>query len=300
MTYQDFKDELSSRLSQLLDENISIEFKEVKKNNGVILHGLLFNDRERNIAPTIYLDYFYDKYQNDALYSMDVICDDIMSQYRQYAPGEDFDVTLFTDFEKAKNMIGYKLINFEQNRDLLEEIPYVKFLDLAIVFYCMVKADFSGNGSILIRNEHINLWGVTAEDLLELARKNTPGLLGSQISSISDFLGNIAEEYDLPPESLAFLDTTPLYVLSNTVNLFGACCILYKNLLEKFSEELDSDLIIIPSSIHEVLLLKDDDIYDSDMLCELINHVNKTSLAAEDILSNHAYYYRRDSKMITY
>ncbi len=58
-----------------------------------------------------------------------------------------------------------KLINYERNRELLKRVPYYRFLDLAIVFLCLVESDSSGTATVLIHNEHLTYWGITRDDL---------------------------------------------------------------------------------------------------------------------------------------
>lgn len=82
----------------------------------------------------------------------------------------------------------FKLINYEQNKNLLQKIPHIKILDLAIIFNCLVDADETGNATILIYNQHLSLWNITKDDLYHLAMKNTPALLTYELRDMSDVL----------------------------------------------------------------------------------------------------------------
>ena len=301
MTYQDFETEVLSKVTEQLPDSHSAKIKPIGKNNGVMLHGLIINNGHSNISPTIYLDYYYDEYNKG--HTFDELIDEIMTQYHRYSLDDDFDVTLFTDYEKCRHNISYKLINYEKNKEMLKDVPHIIYLDLAIVFYCILESAVLQTSSILIRNVHLKLWNIDANDLFDIASENTPCLLSSDIINLSDIVrdildNNIADEDECLDEDE--FEKCPMYVLTNRIKLYGACCILYKNLLEEFAKQLKNDLYIIPSSIHEVLLVPKSDAYTGEYLTELVREVNATQLQPEDVLSDHVYYYSRKDDAITY
>ncbi len=298
MTYQEFENEIMAILPSHLPADCSTILKPVQKNNGVILHGIIISSSETNISPTVYLDPFWDQYKSNI--SMEEIAKSIAKIYEENKTCEEFDVSVFTDFEKCKNSITYKLINYEKNKALLEEIPHVIYLDLAIVFYCLISANEGETRSILIRNEHIKLWNVKSNDLFELASCNTPKLLNSHLSDLSDTMRKIAKASNNEELYMQANYDNQIYVLTNKLNIYGACCILYKQLLQKISERLDSDLYIIPSSVHEVLLIPSTSDINPDGLSNMIQAVNDTELSKDEVLSDHLYYYSRQENCISY
>lgn len=303
MTYQEFENEIVEKINKNLPEGHQTAVKPVDKNNGVVLHGLIINNGLCNISPTIYLDYYYDEYQKG--HSIESLSEQIITQYQKFALEEDFDITLFTDYEKCSKNISYKLINYEKNKTLLQDIPHIVYLDLAIVFYCLINSNPFETSSILIRNSHIKHWNVTVDELFEVASNNTPRLLESDIMNLNDLVSELLSKNpdiklgELTNEDILNEDSS-MYVLTNKIKLYGACCILYKNLLEEFASKIGSDLYIIPSSVHEVLLLPKTIEYDDEYLSSLVKEVNSIDLSTEDILSDHVYYYSRQDDAITY
>ena len=300
MTYQKFEKEIVDTINKNLPKGHQTLIKPVDKNNGVVLHGLIINNGLCNISPTIYLDYYYDEYKKG--FDIDYLAKQIITQYQRFALEEDFDITVFTDYEKCKPNISYKLINYEKNKELLKDVPHIIYLDLAIVFYCLLNTSPSEASSILIRNSHMKHWGVTCDDLFDVASNNTPKLLESDIKNLTDIVKELIEDnpsIDLDSDNMLDTDSS-MYVLTNKIKLYGACCILYKNLLEEFASKVGSDLYIIPSSVHEVLLLPNNIEYDRDYLTDLVKEVNSGELSTEDILSDHVYYYSRKDDAITY
>ncbi len=171
----------------------------------------------------------------------------------------------------------------------------MEFLDLSIVFQCLVEDKEIGTATTLIHNAHAKLWGVSVGELHSAAVRNTPKLLGYEIKGLWEMLHEIMQEENFPEEPEYGV---PLYLLSNRCRVNGAACILYPNLLKDFSEALGSRFYIIPSSVHGVLFLPADDTDRSGELRETIKEVNDTQLIPEEILSYSLYYYDRETDEI--
>lgn len=306
MTYHTFEREVVKLITTKLPSGHNAIVKSIGKNNGVMLHGLIINNGHSNISPTIYLDYYYDKLDEGS--SIEELANQIVSQYNKYALEDDFDITIFTDYEKCKSHISYKLINYEQNKSLLKDIPHIVYLDLAIVFYCLLDSDLSQSSSILIRNAHLNMWGVSVDDLYAVASVNTPKLLTIETKKLVDIINELVSESNVIYDSDSHGNVSntlddknpPIYVMTNNIKLYGACCILYENALRDWAKKLKANLYIIPSSIHEVLLIPDNGNFDEQYLTELVRDVNSSQLSLEDVLSDHVYYYSSKEDAITY
>ena len=186
MTKKEFVAEVITAVEELLP-NCEIEAKEIQKNNGVLLQGLIIKNGRCNISPTIYLDYYYDRYVEGS--EIQNLANQIIQKYEDYSLEEDFDISVYCDFEKAKKHICYKLVNYEQNKELLSDVPHIKYLDLAIVFYYLLDGiDSEGLSTILVKNSHMKHWGVIKEDLYEIAEKNTPILLGVECKTLDEVI----------------------------------------------------------------------------------------------------------------
>lgn len=288
MQYETFKHLIIEKLHSHFQEPKNITIHEITKINGFKMEGLVILDQGFNIAPTLYLDYYFKKYESGTDFT-DVL-EELIMNYEANRPRTPIDVSFFTDYEQAKHRIVFKVINYEKNRELLENIPHFPFLDLAIVFYCLVHSDATGNASILIHHQHMQRWNATPEQLMQLSMENTPSLLEYELRSMESILSD--------NNRIRIPSLYPMYVLTNYSHLNGACCILYKNLLKQFSEKINSDFFILPSSIHEVILLPANDISAIEALSEMVKEVNTVEVSEDEILSDHAYYYsRRDNCM---
>lgn len=291
----EFAETIREELEELMKKETTVSIHSITKNNGVVLHGITISAESRNISPTIYLEEFYRDFLSGKKISE--IVREIHGIYINDTYKENIDISFFTEFEKAKEKIVYKLVNYEKNKALLEEIPHVRYLDLAIVFQCIVKSRELGNATILIRNNHLALWQKTGEEIYEIALKNTPEILPPDLRTMEEILGELYS-FDNDEESFditAGIGQTGMYVLSNTKRLCGAGTILYSGVLKEFAKASQADLIILPSSVHEVIILPAQNRYDRDNLKQMVSEVNETQVDAQEVLSDGVYLYLREA-----
>ncbi len=290
------KDTFNLTIKEILERNFQAEGKillqKVRKNNGVILDSIIIQMPGRNISPTIYLDAFYEMH----LQGMDVeeAAVRVLAAYYNGRPKKELNLDFFKDFEQVKNRIVYRIINAKQNADLLEEIPHVLLMDLAICFYYAFCDEQLGDGMITIHNKHMEWWNTSTKELMTLACQNTPRLFKVEMETLTKVVETI---YGEELGELHGKDC-PLYVLTNEQKNQGAVCILYEGMLDKISVTLGGSFYMIPSSIHEVILFKENGDEDIYALHRLIKEVNETHLNEEEILSDYPYYYDSKAKKL--
>lgn len=295
MKYQKFIDDVVKHVSASVRNGQKVVLQPVVKNNGTVYDGLIIIDPVLNISPTIYLNPYYHRFLNGV--SMEDIYEDILDTYYENLPTEDFDISLFRDFEKARHRIAFKLVNKEKNKELLTDVPYVEFQDLALIFICIVNDFMNEYATILIHNQHLALWGVTTETLYHLAMENAPKLLPYKFDNLENLLERT--EY----ESLSGLQTYNMYILTNKLKIHGSTCITYPRLLKRIADFLEDNLIIIPSSIHEVLIIPESITkpeYSMEDFRSMIAEINETELTDDEVLSDHAYLYERYTGILRY
>jgi hypothetical protein len=257
-----------------------------------LLDGLTIQENNCNISPTIYLNYYYDELLTGK--PLSVICDHILQTYHSSKPDENIDVSFYTNYENISNKILFKLIHAKKNEELLKEIPHILYLDLAIVFYCLISTTPGGSATILIHNQHLNFWNIQTSDLYQQALCNTPSLLKVELKNMNTIMQELFIDGQL--DDCMEADSSPMYVLTNTQKLYGAGCILYTDVLNQFATRLDTDLYILPSSIHEVILLPADPDTSVEELNQMVCDVNETQVLSEEILSDHVYFYSLSQK----
>ncbi len=279
MDINNFLTEVEERLKEKMNTDIVIKIQKVRKNNNVIYYGLIIHKPEKNIAPTIYLNAFYDMYISGM--DMDDVIQCIMDTYKKGEVKESIDMDFFCNFDAVKERIAYRLINAERNKELLEQIPHILFMDLAICFYYAFYQEELGEGMILIQNTHMEMWGTNHKELMKLAEKNTGRMLPPSIVSMKTLLREMFEESVDPG----------LYVLTNEKKCQGAAVLLYPHILEEAAEQLGGNFYVLPSSIHEVILLKERGNENPEGLKDMIREANDSQVAMEEVLSDYPYYY---------
>lgn len=297
MEYKEFVEYIKMNAGYIAGEGGNITINHVIKNNGCEMDGLVIMEKGKDIAPTIYLDSFYELYTNGE--NIKSIIRQIEVIYEQNKNNVTFDVNILKHFDTIKDKIVYKVVNYRSNEKLLEQVPHKRILDLAVVFYCLLDNEYGRSATALIYNNNLKNWNVTIDDVYKAALKNTPDLLHSKISSMAALFEKCGVNVDGEEVDLKDYVPSDMYVLTNESKLNGAACILYENVLYDFAKKLGADLYILPSSVHEVILLPKLSMFEKDELVNMVKEVNTEGVAADEVLSDHVYEYNRTERLIT-
>lgn len=278
-------------------EGYSVQIQTVVKNNDTRLTGIVIRSNDSNIAPTIYLDGFFGQYQDGM--PMDEVIKKVIDTYEQNKVTGRFDVSMVTDYASVSNRICVKLVNAAKNQDLLADAPHVMVSDLAVIFYIVLSKDNGSTATITVRNNLMKLWNVTTEQLYEMAMDNTQrmfrGTVKSMASIMTEMLGNRMDEecanefYDMAVGE----DEVPMYIATNNIRIDGSVVILYDGLLREFASRVGSDFYILPSSVHETILVPVSEDIQLDYLRDMVREINRTEVAPEEVLSDNVYIYSR-------
>lgn len=305
MEYGRFLAEVKQLVQEKIGDEYEVGIRKVPKNKGVMLDGLSINLKIGSLAPVLYLNAYYEQLGSNM--TLTEIVADIVSIYKTHIRLPVHVAEALSDFDNIKDKVAFKLIQAETNLELLADIPNIRFLDMAIVFYLLLDKSEIGQMTSLIHNSHLGIWGITEEEVYRLAKMNTPKLLPAKIKTMKEVMCEMLaaqfediDEADTIGELLADMpDKPPLYVFSNQYGTNGAGCILYEGCLAEFAQAQNSDIIILPSSIHEVLLTPDSEDMNYMDMEDMVNHINQEEVAEEDVLSNRVYRYSLRTKEIT-
>lgn len=258
MEYEIFKGVVGEKFKEFLPEkyqDAQVEIRPVDKVNRT-LDGLSIrvNEPGMNISPTIYVNHMYEDY---------VTTENLNATLERAAEGfikameqkESINVSELTNAECAKDKIVFQLINTEQNKEMLANMPHREFKDLSVIYRMVVKIDGEGIASTPVHNGLADTLGFTEEQLFKLAAENTKRLLPPVVKSMNDVMREIFMKDGMPPEIADMMlgEMPPeqqMYVISNNKGINGAVSMLYEDGLHDLAEKLGSDLYIMPSSIH--------------------------------------------------
>ena len=282
----------------------SVMVHKVTKNNNLVLTGISIRSREVNLAPTIYMDGYYNDYKNGR--PMVEILAEVERAYNTYKAEQDFDVSSITDFNLVQDKICYKLVNRDKNKELLADTPYLPFQDLAVIFYVVVSEDRVGTGTVTVHDNLMEMWGnPDIKELYRIAKNNTQRRYKGRVSNMMEIMGEIishsADNVDSDVVDAFFeMDSVyednmmPMFVATNNKKVNGAGVILYDGLLRTFAEKIGGDFYILPSSVHEVLFVPANGDIDARYLIQMVKEVNATEVSPDEVLSDNVYMYHAD------
>lgn len=289
MTYYQFVQAVEGRIKEAVKESVAVRIHTAEKNNGTIRRGLTLTEQDINISPTIYLEEYYRQFQNGG--SLEHITSDILRLYNEVRFQKSWGEEKLYDYSQVKEKVIYRLVNYESNEKMLRNVPYIVYLDLAIVFCVLLEVTKYGTATMAIRNDHLDLWGVEKEELYRQASENTSKFLPDDFSSMSAVIEELTEESEA---HISFEDKEEeMYVLSNRIHSYGAAAILYSGRMEGIGMYLKSNYYILPSSVHEVIVVPEKAAVEKEDLSAMVAEINRTQVEAEEVLSDHAYYYDR-------
>lgn len=294
MTINDFAKEICRAVATRLGSHYTATVKTIDKNNGLELTGIVIRHDEKEIAPLIYIDSLYSRYTTDG-YPFDSTVSDVISTYMAFAdnsaglPGLPDDIS---DYNAAKNSITLKLINTEKNRNMLEKIPHVNILDLSAIFVYVLSMDENNTTTMTITNQHMDIWGINTDTLYQNALTCTQKIMPYRMETIWDVMESIT---GIPQDTSKETMLPAMYVLTNKWKTHGAACMLYPMLLADFATACGSDFYIIPSSIHELLLIPGgkNTTGPANEIADIIASVNDAQVDSTEVLSYSLYKYSR-------
>ena len=296
MNYEEFKNEFVDALQERLFERgneVNITVNTVEKMNETY-EAITVTPDGSNIGMNLNLEVFAEAYENGV--DFDEIVEQVTHKVEDHLSNmPTFDVQALTDYEQMKDKLSMEVVASDRNAELLTKVPHQEMEDMAVVYRFVMESDEAGRASILITNELIERMGVTPEQLHADALENAPEIRPAVIKGMNEvmieMMGPDAAAMfgmdELPQDEKMFVATVPDKVA-------GAGVIAYQNFMDEAAERVGGDFFILPSSTHEVLLVKDDGEANFRDLKAMVEEVNATQVAPEEKLTDSVYHY--DSK----
>ncbi len=290
-----FEAEVLKRLLQTANCSNNVSIQTVDKNNDQKRRGIVIRSAGSKVSPVFYLDLMYEKYLDGM--TLDQIVEAVWQFYSEDENVRKIDINDFLDWERVKSRLFLRVISTDMNRVSLETAIHKDILDLSAVVY--VKMDLpSGDGAayVIVRKEHIAIWQQREETVYETALQNTRQENISFVSitnAISSMLSENEREM-LLGDSLLAVDS-PLYVLTNEACHFGAVYMLLPEVMDQIADKKGDDLYVLPSSIHEILVLAVSEVPNLPGLREIVQDVNEMQVPPDSRLSNHVYRYSKEN-----
>ncbi|MBR4719423.1 MAG: hypothetical protein IKP31_04160 [Lachnospiraceae bacterium] len=292
--FEQFADEVQIAMKSRYPDD-RVEIKRVTKNNGVIYTGITVSSEDEKVYPTMYLEPFYEETVNGSL--TDELIDRMCGIYESRRVGNTLSLDHLCEYMAVKDRLRCKLINYEANKAILEDIPYRRFLDLAIVPYCIVMGSdiggvLPGEASFVITYRNLEMWDVKADEVMEESIRNTLCEENPCITEMYELLKRLNPS--LTQVAGDEMKKCPMYVMT-TEGSNGAVSMIYEDKIKEFCDRIDSDVYVIPSSINEIILVPSREDTSSEMLNDMVKEINATQLEPVEVLSDHVYYFEKDA-----
>lgn len=298
MSFEEFTGNVVKEIRVKMGDAFQIGKREVTKNNNVKLTGIAVMKEGADIGPYIYLDEFYREYESGGMKSDEIVNEVCRLILKHLEDVPDVDISGFCNWETVHGDIYPKLVNAEQNKELLEKIPHRHFLDLAVVYYAVARDHArEDSGTILIHNGHMEIWGQEEENLYQTAMMNMRADGEADLITLETIIKRIAG-ITFPKKDGNASHDTDMYILTNRHRRFGAAEILDKKTLRMIADQLGDRFIVLPSSVHETIVLPPKDAKKYDGLAKMVREVNDTQVDREERLSYHVYVYSRDEETL--
>lgn len=292
MTYQEFVENVKEKLAVREElKNVTLSIESRMKNNGFERVGIRFDEKES--SPLFYMEEAYRKYLNGEY--VNVIVDDLIKTWKQLQIEMQHDISIYDleNYDSIKERIQYRLINYEKNQDMLKNVPHRKYLNLAVIYVLNLSEDDYGMKTMLITNRHMEMWKVSLYEIESQARSSVYNSAENfQMIGMHQLIEELTgirepEEYE------------PMYVLTNIYRNYGANAILCDDFMERVAEILNCDFYAIPSSVHEIIVVKCYGAPSKEEMNEMLNEVNRSQVPEDEILGDKVFFYSREQKRLS-
>lgn len=309
LNYEEFKEKVKNEITDHMSpeyRDCGVAIKETMKTNREV-DGLMLRDIPglSNASPTIYINDLYAEYEISGDFEAVIDKAGKTMETAIHSFDQDFAKDAI-DTSKMIDNVFFTLINAEQNRELLENVPHREFEDLAVVYRWNLGSSETGVFTNLVNNDLAEREGLTEEDLFKAANENTKNMFPVTVRNMNEVIaemmfgeGALGEEMSQEfNEMMADIpDERAMYVISNKANMYGAASILYEDHLHELSEKLGTDLYILPSSTHEVIAISSN-FGSPEELAEMVYEINMDQVDINDRLSNQVYHYDKDLRTL--
>jgi hypothetical protein len=301
LDYESFKKKVLKEFLSYLPERYSdctLEIRRVPKINHC-LTGVVIRPKETKgsfCSPTFYMERMYEQYKNCG--SFEQVMSDQAVYLEESLKMLPEDVMKY-DFESMKSRIIFQVVNTEHNREMIAQCPHRNIMDLTVVYRVVLSVDEDGVSGYLITNDIARLENKTEEELYELAMKNTKKIFPFKSERIEQTMSRLMKKWGASDESIetSFKDTDKIpkkervYVISNKYEFFGANALLYKDVIGKVVKSIGTDCYVLPSSVHDLVVLSTDVFSETDKLADLVRETNNEHVRVSDRLSDSIYLY---------
>ena len=301
MDFETFRENLARDIKETLEarsgSDFEVEHRTAEKVNGNY-EAIVVKPADSEVGVSLNASTLYKDYESGVSYeTIAKGATDLADRSLRNQP--EFDVDSFKDYDKMKGTLAMEVVSKERNAELLDTVPHKDIEDMSVVYRFVLGETPAGSGTILVTNQMLDNYGITADQLHADAMKTAPEVRPLVIEGMCEVLAKQMGVQDLemlglniPPEQ------EQIFVASVEGNVHGAGVLAYENFMEKASERVGGEsFFILPSSIHEILIVPDNGIMDLRHLESMVREVNATTVDPSEKLTDNVYHYDAKEKV---
>lgn len=300
MDYENFKEQFVEDVRDRLYEQgaeVDLSVHTVNKLNESY-EAITVTPEGSNIGVNIGIDKFYDAIENGKSY--DEVVDkavEVINNGINQRP--EFDIASLSDYSQMKEKLAMEVVSAEANKEMLETVPHQNIEDMAVVYRFVLSSDDDGRASILVTNQLLDSMGVTPEQLHADAMENAPQIKPVEIKGMSEVMAEMmgVEQAELMGIFPVAPEDEQMYVATVPDKVHGAGVLAYQDFMDKVAEKAGGDFFILPSSIHEILIVPDNGKMNLKDLEAMVKEVNATQVSPADKLTDSVYHYDSKAKI---
>ena len=304
MDYQEFRKELIAQFEKQIYQlglDVKLGFQDVMKNNGVSMDGFVLKGNS-NVSPVVYVNQLHQEYENGT--DVREMVRKILQDLERNPVIQSLDVDQCMNWERVKETVIFRVVGSEENQGYQEDYPCRHEEDLLLTYQVLLKVDEEGLASYAITDLIQKRMGVTEDELYRAAISNMPRLLPPFFENMNDTIEKMffdqsleeTESLDIVLEKMQKEDG--MYILSNAEKHYGAAVAFYPGVMDKIAQAFDRDMVVLPSSVHEMILLPYVPGVDLSDLKTMVAEINQTQVKPEEVLANQVYVYDKAEKKL--
>ena len=299
---KEFMDELSGEIMQMLPgdltKDLSIDAMTVTKMNDQVLNGLTFQKKGEQASPTIYIDEEFRNHNEGK--PMGMISGQVAQAYLDSLVMQPDTIPQELDLDKVRNDISFHVLEIKRNHKYLSEVPYMP-MGNGLAAVCHIKVDDGKDGCwrTTITRAFAERNSCDMNEVFQAAMERAPEIDPPVLSSMESQLFGFDRENILDEGMIRDGEKSPMYVLTNESGMLGASALFYPGVQEKIAEAMGEGYSVLPSSVHEVLIVPDSLGPNAIELSEMVHSVNTNVLDPKDILSDNVFHYDKETKELS-
>lgn len=302
INYEEFVYQFVAELQlKLSPYNIQVSIVNKMRNNGILEKSIKVDIPGTNVSPSI---------GTLSLYEHCCDCDDMPAVVRSLAEkiveerDRKIDAMSVLSKENILKSTYLMVVNTASNKALLADTPHFLIAEGELAAIPRLSINVGGKkGSIIIKNGMLPVLQMTGEEILRVGKDN---MVEQNLFEINSLLAETMRLMDEKGEDISddfsefFTENTPkTFVITTKDKKLGACCLACPEVIGTAIDKMGFDCYILPSSIHEVILVeKRGGAEDLEYLRDCVHQVNRESIPAAEILSDKVFQYNAKTKKI--